>query len=72
MSEWCSGYYDAASYERYARWGTSPPETGAERIYRGGSWNDPASAVRAFTRHKTRYPSNRKGHIGLRPVTIAP
>ncbi|MBI4514227.1 MAG: formylglycine-generating enzyme family protein, partial [Deltaproteobacteria bacterium] len=36
--EWCADWYDDKAYTRYKGGDLRPPETGASRVVRGGSW----------------------------------
>jgi formylglycine-generating enzyme required for sulfatase activity len=36
--EWCADWYDSDAYSRYKRGDLEPPEKGADRVLRGGSW----------------------------------
>jgi formylglycine-generating enzyme required for sulfatase activity len=38
--EWCADWYDGNAYSRYKRGDLKPPEKGAYRVLRGGSWHD--------------------------------
>ena len=63
--EWCQDRYDKASYTGSP--GTDPtgPATGAVRVGRGGSWNDPGTRCRSASRGDGA-PSYRDGYLGFR------
>ncbi len=43
--EWCEDWYDSGAYARYARGEVTPPGAGSRRVFRGGSWGDPAGSA---------------------------
>jgi formylglycine-generating enzyme required for sulfatase activity len=45
-----------------------PTDAGADRVFRGGSWDDPARVVRAAARDRD-LPCNRHDHLGFRCVS---
>ena len=51
VAEWVSDWYDQTSYKTPAFKDPKGPETGRVRVYRGGSWNDAATGVRAAKRY---------------------
>ena len=66
--EWCWDWYGSAYYS------TSPmpddpkgPDSGASRVFRGGSYGSSASWVRS-ARRDSRNPDSRYGNVGLRVV----
>ncbi len=61
--EWCDDYYDGYG-DGHA---TDPigPDTGTERVRRGGSWSSPARYVRAAYRNALD-PSDRDSRVGFR------
>jgi len=64
--EWCNDWYQ----RRYPQKGQVPlggPESGLERVLRGGSWNDIPDCARASFRHRTN-PLSRESSHGLRLV----
>ncbi|MBN2543945.1 SUMF1/EgtB/PvdO family nonheme iron enzyme [bacterium] len=74
VSEWCSDWYSPTYYSLAESNNPQGPETGEERIYRGGSWiSDPhlhdaiTNALRTSKREK-RDPTDRKRSIGFRIV----
>lgn len=48
--EWCWDRYEAAYYENSPHSNPTGPETGATRLYRGGSWNEPEFISRLSVR----------------------
>jgi formylglycine-generating enzyme required for sulfatase activity len=48
VSEWCADYY--APYPDAPQTDPTGPATGLERVYRGGSWFDPANLCRCASR----------------------
>jgi formylglycine-generating enzyme required for sulfatase activity len=64
--EWCADWYDSDAYSRYKRGDLKPPENGAHRVLRGGSWlNDYPGPFRCACR-STDAPSRRVGFSGFR------
>ena len=39
VREWCADWYDGDVYQRYAAGDLRPPESGGNRVLRGGSWD---------------------------------
>jgi formylglycine-generating enzyme required for sulfatase activity len=69
VAEWCEDVYDEAFYSKPAASRLNPVCTSgsADRVFRGGSWDDNSTACRsAFRRGEAS--SNRNSTIGLRPV----
>jgi formylglycine-generating enzyme required for sulfatase activity len=50
-AEWVADWYHQTSYKSSAFKNPKGPETGRVRVYRGGSWNDAATGVRAAKRY---------------------
>ena len=50
VGEWCADWYDRSAYERYARGDTSPPSSGQDHVFRGGSWGYDAEFCHAAYR----------------------
>lgn len=48
VMEWCADWYDA--YTPDDKVNPAGPETGTQRVFRGGSWGDPGSSCRVSTR----------------------
>jgi formylglycine-generating enzyme required for sulfatase activity len=67
--EWCSDWYDDA-YPPDAASDPFGPDSGALRLFRGGSYFDNASDQRA-ARRRTSNPDRRFGGLGLRPARSA-
>ena len=36
--EWCEDWYESGVYDRYSKGDMRPPESGTDRVVRGGSW----------------------------------
>ena len=66
--EWCLDWY--ASYPGGSVMDPSGPPSGADRVYRGGSWGDVPAASRASFRNG-RGPEFHLGSLGLR-VALTP
>ncbi len=69
--EWCADWYAGDWYASYAKGSTTPPSSGSNRVYRGGSWRSPAGYVRAALRSWDT-PVNRINILGFRPARVAP
>ena len=71
--EWCGDWYDAKYYEVYAAEGvkTDPkgPDSGSDRVIRGGSWSGNASYCRVADRDRN-HPFDRDYDLGFRPVLL--
>lgn len=65
--EWCSDWYDAAYYARSERDNPRGPESGDQRVVRGGSWISLPDACYA-TRREKYPPAARSTLIGIRVV----
>ncbi|MBK7189962.1 MAG: formylglycine-generating enzyme family protein [bacterium] len=69
VSEWC--------WDRHAFPGSTPvvdprgPDTGPERVIRGGNWHELGRNCRSATRQKA-FPDQRFTHVGLRLARSAP
>jgi opacity protein-like surface antigen len=37
---WCEDWYESGAYTRYKAGDLTPPKSGANRVLRGGSWNN--------------------------------
>ncbi len=74
--EWCNDWYDAGYYAACAAQDTvenpTGPSSGAAKIIRGGSWQDPPDALRT-SRRGMGIPSWSSGFVGFRCIlpTIA-
>lgn len=65
VKEWCSDWYDAAYYSVSPLNNPTGPDTGTQRVHRGGSWKTPAEGIRAIDRDGTR-PENFGSRNGIR------
>jgi formylglycine-generating enzyme required for sulfatase activity len=63
--EWCSDWYDA--YQGYSVTDPAGPQSGKEKVFRGGSWYDFPVSLRSANRHRHE-PEGRYTSIGLRLV----
>ena len=61
--EWCQDWY--GSYSSEAQTNPTGPETGSNRVFRGGSWGDSARYCRVSSRSGST-PSFRRNSLGLR------
>ncbi len=52
VAEWCEDWFDPGIYARHARGALAPPESGTERVFRGGSWASPWWSCKAALREK--------------------
>jgi iron(II)-dependent oxidoreductase len=66
--EWVADWYDAHLYRAAQRLDPQSPDSGEERIMRGGAWAGPASSART-TRRSRGPPTNRSITLGLRLVS---
>ena len=64
--EWCEDWYDADSYMRYERGDLAPPSNGADRVLRGGSWNNDNTDNFRCAYRNNNDPDNRNHNLGLR------
>ena len=71
--EWCLDWYDEKYYDECKKKGTvenpAGPETGSDRVLRGGSWNLDARYCRSAYRISAA-PAYRYGDVGFRPVLV--
>jgi formylglycine-generating enzyme required for sulfatase activity len=70
VAEWVSDWYDQAYYQGGPFRDPKGPDTGKHRVYRGGSWDDPASGVRTAKRYAAA-PHQTSAVIGFRCVMDA-
>jgi formylglycine-generating enzyme required for sulfatase activity/serine/threonine protein kinase len=63
--EWCADWYSASYYRTAPRKDPSGPESGTERVVRGGGWNSFAKDCRAASRRPLR-PKEELNHVGFR------
>jgi serine/threonine-protein kinase len=65
--EWCHDWYDAGYYAKGPAENPRGPESGTERVLRGGSWYHPIELARPANRDKLR-PDISQASIGFRVV----
>ncbi len=63
--EWIADWYDADFYRNSPRDNPQGPETGLERVVRGGSWSNSADLVRSANRSHEK-PENKLNILGFR------
>ena len=63
VSEWCSDLY--ANYTSYSQTNPTGPQSGSDRVYRGGSWGNSTGYCRSSFRF-CRFPADRNNNLGLR------
>ena len=68
--EWCADWYEEQAYESYRRGDLQPPQSGENRVLRGGSWDedgrDSRSAIRSWN-----FPVYRNSSLGFRVVCVS-
>ncbi|MDW8196537.1 MAG: bifunctional serine/threonine-protein kinase/formylglycine-generating enzyme family protein [Gemmataceae bacterium] len=67
VAEWCQDWYRADTYTDSAADNPTGPLEGERRVYRGGSFREPASAARSAARFAAR-PREQLDHVGFRVV----
>lgn len=67
VSEWCSDWYGLKYYKRKARENPPGPDSGKEKVLRGGSYENSEGTLRPSYRSKQN-PASKNGTIGLRLV----
>jgi formylglycine-generating enzyme required for sulfatase activity len=67
VAEWCSDWYDGSFYNSNQVQNPKGPESGKEKVIRGGSWDDYDQACRVFSRNK-KDPGSKDKRIGFRIV----
>lgn len=65
--EWTADWYEADWYHRSPYKNPTGPQSGVQRVIRGGSWLYPAESVRVARRHRD-VPTSRYDNIGFRCV----
>lgn len=70
--EWCSDRYEKTAYTRYLRGDLTPPPRGANRVVRGGSWDDVAGFYFRCAFRSNRDPNLRDYLNGFRCAMTAP
>ncbi|CAM2067257.1 Non-specific serine/threonine protein kinase [Sulfidibacter corallicola] len=68
--EWCGDYYDPEYYKESPLSDPKGPESGNQRVIRGGAWNTPASVARSANR-SSYAPEKADCAIGFRLVRVA-
>jgi len=63
--EWCSDWYDSSYYRNSPKNNPKGPNSGDNRVKRGGSWNNKPQNLRASNRNNNT-PSNRNNNLGFR------
>jgi len=63
--EWTGDWYAADYYQRAPLRDPRGPESGTEKVVRGGSWRSSASDIRSARRGKTT-PDDKRHHLGFR------
>ena len=63
--EWVQDWYDGSYYKNSPKDNPKGPNSGSNRVWRGGSWDDGARAVRASFRSGGA-PDSRSSFLGLR------
>ena len=69
--EWTADWYDKKYYENSPKKNPKGPETGEEKVMRGGSWDDFAPALRSGDRSKL-VPSEQNDSVGFRCAQDGP
>jgi formylglycine-generating enzyme required for sulfatase activity len=70
VSEWCADWYDEHYYRKSPRCDPQGPSAGADRVFRGGSWDFSASYCRSAHRDSA-HPSNQFSRVGFRVTLVA-
>ncbi len=70
--EWCQDWYESDYYRTLVDGAKDPsgPESGSNRVIRGGSWNYRLRSCRSAARYSSR-PSRRSGGLGFRLVILS-
>ncbi len=68
VAEWCQDYYSDTYYKESPASDPQGPQTGTNRVVRGGSWATPASRCRSAARW-SEPPDTRHDDLGFRIVT---
>lgn len=69
VMEWCSDWYDAGYYSKSPKEDPTGPESGKERVTRGGSWSNSGKACRSAVRTKLAPEQSHYG-LGFRVVMV--
>jgi len=67
--EWCNDWYDSEYYGKSPEKNPRGPDTGQFKVFRGGSWNNPAKEICCTKRGKLE-PNRRYRNIGFRCIRI--
>jgi formylglycine-generating enzyme required for sulfatase activity len=67
VAEWCYDWYRTDAYTDSGLENPTGPTDGERRVYRGGSFRDPASSARSAARFAAR-PREQLDHVGFRVV----
>ena len=70
VSEWIADWYSEDFYQRSPKENPQGPESGTERVVRGGSWFNPPYTLRSWYRSNST-PETRSNLIGIRCVRSA-
>jgi formylglycine-generating enzyme required for sulfatase activity len=65
--EWCADWYDEAYYADGPPSDPTGPDSGEERVIRGGSWGHGVTQMRCACRRQN-YPATATNYIGFRCV----
>lgn len=65
VAEWCSDWYDISYYNRSESKNPVGPQTGKNKIVRGGSWDDYNANCRVYSRNKN-LPGTKNKTVGFR------
>ena len=69
--EWCQDWYDEDYYTESPTSDPTGPNSGSNRVYRGGGWIDDAQDCRSASRN-WHSPDYRINYLGFRPVLASP
>jgi eukaryotic-like serine/threonine-protein kinase len=70
VSEWANDWYSDTIYAQHSQSDPAGPDTGQERVLRGGAWNLNPNFIRTTNRdHQS--PINKNDHIGFRCASSA-
>jgi len=69
--EWCLDWYDTNYYARSPNVNPLGPDTGSQRVIRGGSWREDAGTIFPYTR-KSLAPETKADNVGFRCVIDNP
>lgn len=69
VAEWCADWYATDYYATSPRRNPAGPDSGAQRVIRGGGWYNDALFCRVSARYSA-FPGDAEGHIGFRLVYV--